>query len=485
MSRSGSRNSVLAVAALALLLLPLLALTPRRPKILPSHAVSSRLSPVAFVGVNVVPMDRDEILENQTVLVREGRITAIGPAETTRIPSRAYVVEAAGRYLCPGLSDMHVHLSNDDDLPLYVANGITTVRVMGGTKRILELRYDIRRGALLGPRIYTAGPMIDGPAPIWPQADVLTDPSRADELVREYKAAGYDFVKVYVGLSPTVYNAVRRAARKYGLRVVGHVPYATELETVLRSGQASIEHLDGYIEAVQKDDSPYQGKSDVATRLYAVDHVDDLKIREIAQATADAGVWNCPTLVVEQNWSTATEADARFQRPELQYMLAPTVEWWRKHAGTNLSGEQSEYYEKLFEVRKKLVRAMYVAGARLLAGSDSPNPLTVHGFSLHDELGYLKEAGLSNFDVLRTATVNAAEFLEGSRAKSGAIREGYRADLLLIDGNPLEDLAHLRKPGGVMLAGGWYTSAQLAQMLDDVKEQRQRYSNRRSPRRRR
>lgn len=303
----------------------------------PANVIDRKLTPVAFVGVEVVPMDTDRVLSNQTVIVRDGKIQCIGPAADVEVPADVARVLCRGRYLTPGLTDSHVHLHNENDLPLYVANGITAIRVMGGTRQTLSYRDDIRANRMLGPTIHTAGPMIDGPPPIWPQADVLTDPRDADDLVRSYRERGYEFVKVYVGLSARSYNAVIRAARKYGMRIVGHVPYEVPLATVLRSGQASVEHLDGYIEAIQRKNSPYRDKSDVDVRLFGVDHVDEQKLIEVAKATAKAEVWNCPTLVVEQNWSTAAEADRRLATAEMQYMMPSTLRWWRSHSGTNLS----------------------------------------------------------------------------------------------------------------------------------------------------
>jgi len=435
-----------------------------------------RLTPVAFIDVEIVPADRAGTLPRRTVVVRGDRIVDVGPSDVVRIPEEALRIRAPGRYLAPGLADMHVHVYDENDLPLYVANGVTTIRVMGGNSRILDLRERLARRELLGPSIFTASPMVDGDPAVWPDADVLVHPERAEELVRGYAREGYDFVKVYVGLSRAVYDAVVRAARERGLRVVGHVPYDVPLEHVLRSGQASIEHLDGYIEAIQRDDSPYAGRSDLATRLYAVDWIDEEKITNVVRETVTAGVWTCPTFVVEQNWSTALEASPQFDRPELRYMRTPTVMWWRTHSGTNLSPAQRDYVRRLFEVRKKIVRALHRAGGKILAGSDSPNPLVIHGFSIHDELEYLRDAGLSNQEVLRAATANAAAFLG---IASGRVIPGARADLLLLDHNPLEDLSHLRDPAGVLLRGAWYSRREMRAMLEGVREERDRRFERR------
>lgn len=445
----------------------------RIPFIAPENIEKKRLLPVAFIGVDVLTMADATILENQTVIVRDGKVRVIGPVTSVRVPSDVHHVHASGRVLMPALTDMHVHLHNEDDLPLYLANGVTRLRVMGGTRAILDLRDRIRDGDLLGPELRVAGPMIDGDRPVWSQAERLTDPRDADALVRSQREAGYEFVKVYVGLSSQSYTAVVRAARKYGLRVVGHVPYDVTLEDVLRSGQVTIEHLDGYIEAVQREGSPYKGKSDTDTRLYAVDHVDDEKIKVIAERTARANVWTCPTFVVEQNWTTAGDAAPKLDHPHMRHMMDATLRWWRKHGGTNLSASQHTYVRRLYDVRKKLVLAIHRAGGKILAGSDSPNPLLVHGFALHEELGYLRDAGLSNYEVLETATVNADEFLDG-RARGGTLHVGSTCDLLLVNGNPLDDLGVLRDPHGIFIEGRWYPRYKLRLMLEEVAYARSR-----------
>ncbi len=463
-------SRLLLVPALVIASVPVSA---RIPHIAPENIENQRILPVAFIGVDVITMADATLLENQTVIVRDGKIRLIGPAASVRVPSDVHHVQAKGKVLMPALTDMHVHIHNEDDLPLYLANGITRLRVMGGTRAILRMRDRIRAGELLGPELRVAGPMIDGERPVWAQAERLTDPKDADALVRAQREAGYEFVKVYVGLSSHAYVAVVRAARKYGLPVVGHVPYDVPLDRVLRSGQLSIEHLDGYVEAIQREGSPFAGKSDTDTRLFAIDHIDDEKLAAIAEQTARANVWTCPTFVVEQNWMTADEASPKLEHPRMRHMMDATLRWWRKHGGTNLSKSQHDYVRKLYDVRKRLVLAIHRAGGKILAGSDSPNPLLVHGFALHEELGYLRDAGLSNFDVLEAATVNADAFFDG-RARAGTLYVGSAVDLLLVDGNPLEDLDALREPQGLLIGGRWYPRYKLRLMLEEVAYARSR-----------
>lgn len=451
------------------------------PAIRPANAEKdgSSMRPLALVGVHVLTFDTSSgarLASNQTVLVRDGRIVRVGNSSDVRVPRDMFRVHAFGKYLIPGLADMHVHLTSEPDLALFIANGITTIRIMGGSDFTRRLAEQIDRGEILGPSIHSSGPLIDGSPPVWPQATVLTDPEEADALLAEHARQGYDFAKIYVELSAEVYEAVVRTARKHGLRPVGHVPYSVPLGRALTSGQESIEHLDGYLEALQADDSPWLGQSNASVRLFGADHVDDSKIASVAAATAVAGVWNCPTLVVEEHWMTSEAARAQFERPELRYMRRRTVEWWKKHDGTNLNDEQNASVRKLFEVRKKLVLALHRAGAGLLAGSDAPNPLVLHGFALHEELELLEAAGLDRGEVLRIATENAGKFLR-PETPQGRIEATHRADAVLLDRNPLDDLGHLRRPRGVLVNGAWYPSELVRQMLDSIESERKRREN--------
>src|SRR3990172_12229274 len=211
---------------------------------------------VAFVNVNVIPMDSERVLENQTVIVRDGVIELIGSSDQIEVPREALIVDGRGKYLMPGLVDMHVHIQFEDDMLLWVANGVTSVRNMwGNTGKMLQfgfpdqlaLRKQIEQGALFGPTIYTAGPVMEGSPAFHPLAEVFDTPEAARESVAWQKAQGYDFIKVYDHLSPEVYQAIIAAARENDIPVIGHVPFAVGLDGVFASGQLTIEHLTGYI----------------------------------------------------------------------------------------------------------------------------------------------------------------------------------------------------------------------------------------------
>ena len=241
------------------------------------------LPPFAFEDVDVVPMDTERVLEDQTVLVVDGRIAAIGPADTVDVPDGALRVRGRGRYLMPGLADMHVHCWTEEEHLLFLANGVTTVRNMWGAPHHLEWRRRAEAGELEGPTVYTTGPLIDGDPPHWPGSVVVTDPEAARAEVARQKAAGYEAVKVYSRLSRECYDAIVEAAREHGLRVDGHVPGAVGIERALEARQDSIEHLEGYF---LWDGAPPAGPYDGWVR-----------------ATLEAGTWNCVTLVVIERLS--------------------------------------------------------------------------------------------------------------------------------------------------------------------------------------
>lgn len=217
---------------------------------------------LAFVGVNVVPMSSETVLADQTVVVRGDRIVELGPAAMVAVPADATRIDGHGRWLMPGLADMHVHTWSPDDFPLFLANGVTTVRNMFGSELQLDWRRQIAAGELLGPTILRAGPIIDDDPPVWPGCTVLTDPALAEQVVLDQQAA---------------------ASKTHGIRLLGQVPNAVGLEGVIDSAQASIEHLDGFADAAQLPDSPFVGKPDFRSGLQGWKQIDDARVAEFAQ----------------------------------------------------------------------------------------------------------------------------------------------------------------------------------------------------------
>jgi imidazolonepropionase-like amidohydrolase len=365
---------------------------------------------------------------------------------------------------------MHVHQWSESDLLLFLANGVTTIRNMWGTSRQLVWRSKIVQGELLGPTIYTAGPLLDGKPPIWNGSRVIETAEEAEEEVVREKKEGYDFIKVYNGLSLDVYDTIMAAADKYGMQVAGHIPDAVGLHHALEAGQDSIEHLTGYLNAIEADDSPFKGKRDRKSRYAASDFMDEAKIPQVVSETLKAGTWNCVTLIVLQKFVSSEDARQILQRPEMKYASPMDLASWDPSQDFRMKTMTASDFEKIRKgdrIRQKLTKALHDAGAHILLGTDTPNPFVVQGFSIHEELRNLVQAGLTPYEAIKAGTSDAAGFLNATE-KFGTVEVGKRADLLLVDGNPLENVSNLENRIGVMVRGKWLTEVQLRNMLNDL-----------------
>lgn len=420
---------------------------------------------VAFLNVDLVPMDSERVLEGQTVIVRDGVIEMIGDSGQVQAPDDALVVDGQGKYLMPGLIDMHVHIQDENDLLLLVANGMTGVRNMwGNTNKMLKLgfpdqmvlRNEIVQGTLFGPTIYTAGPVMEGSPRFHPMAEVFDTPEAARQSVRWQASQGYDFIKVYDHLSPETYQAIIETASESNLPVVGHVPFAIGLDGVLRSRQATIEHMTGYIDP------------DAAEFLIPED-----QLHEYAVKTRNAGVWNCVTMSEYPKSKETPEGFERLQnQPGMNYVspstriFSPLLYLMASKAHTY---EGDDYPERIAELNRRMVAALHEAGAGILLGTDAAQAYHIPGFAIHEELAYLRDAGLSPYEVLETGTRNAALAM-GKTDEFGTIEIGKRADLILLEANPLESVSNVQKQAGVMVRGRWLATQQLQFMLDGLVE---------------
>jgi imidazolonepropionase-like amidohydrolase len=413
----------------------------------------------AFVGVTLLTLSGEP--RTETVLVRDGKISGVGK----KVPPEARVIEGQGRFLMPGLVDMHAHLVREEDLLVYLARGVTTVRNMWGAPVHLEWRKRIEKGELLGPTLYTAGPIVDGEDPVHEGSLIVRTPEDADRAVAHHKQMGYDFMKIYSGLSAPAAERLLAAAKSANLLVAGHVPRGMGLGRAVDAGLGSIEHLTGVVDALQADDSPVRDKQDRASRQKKIDHVDEKKLPQLVQKLQ--GTASCPTRTVMISWGPAAESEARLQRPEMRYVPACDRATWRPRPDDATDLDRSKRTVALYD---KLLRALHQAGGTILVGTDTVNPLVVPGFSLHEELQLLHNAGIGRRDVLRAATRGAAEWLRASD-QFGAIAVGQRADLLLLDANPLTDIANTQKIAGVMVRGRWLEKKDLEALLAKVAAQ--------------
>jgi len=416
----------------------------------------------AFVNVNVVPMSSETIVRQQTVIVDNGKILVIGDVDTTPIPDGAKVIDGTDRFLMPGLAEMHAHVPEagseaiDRYFNLYVASGVTTIRGMLGRQSHLALRADLENGVVFGPRLVTSGPSLNGRS--------VSGAAETREMIAQQHAAGYDFAKIHPGLTAEEFDALADQANALGFPFAGHVTVAAGLRRILEEGQATIDHLDGYFVALLPPDSPGLGGFGGFFDVFLADEVDAGRIAEIAQATAQAGVWNVPTeVLVEQLVDETPIADLR-NRPEMRYMPRETVAEWARAKEEQLADRNYDaaVAARGVELRRRLILELHRAGAGLLLGSDSPQIFNVPGFSLHRELDALVAAGLSPYEALYTGTAAVAEFL-GSNG--GVIAVGRDADLVLLDANPLNDIRNSRRIHGVMLRGSWYGARALEARL--------------------
>jgi imidazolonepropionase-like amidohydrolase len=411
------------------------------------------------------------------VIVRDGRIASITAASAARIPSDARRIDGAGKFLIPGLTDMHTHLYSDGDVPdaagpaelgVILANGVTTIRLMMGTPEQLALRSQVMSGAVVGPQMWLASPQFMNRAS--ENARVITSPTDARGAVHEMIAAGYDYIKVTFGITGAVYEALVDESKRAGIRIVGHVEPAVGVRRAIADGQ-QIEHLDAYFEAALADSASMrvsltQGGVYRNANWASIDFIDDAKLTELAQLTAKSGIWTGPTLTVFNESFGVPVSDAELKaRPDWDLVPRPMRPMFMTNrarlAAMPVSPEKRARYA---EIRNTLVKRISDAGGRIFTGSDSPDLLYAYGFTLHREMQSLVHAGLTPYQALVAATRNPAEWI-GSLSEFGTIETGKRADMVLLDANPLADISNTQRIAGVMVGGRWMEKAELAAMV--------------------
>lgn len=425
---------------------------------------------------------------NHTVVMTGSRITAIGKPGKVRIPAGAQVVDASGRFLIPGLWDMHVHTLVEGRpeyfFPLFIANGVTGLRDMGGSlpwERIQQIRREIADGKLLGPRFgAVAGRILDGPGG---RLDVSVTAATAGEgrqLVQSFKQQGADFIKVYNLLPRDVYLAIVDEAKKQGLPVAGHPPFSMTAAEVSDLGQKSIEHTADLFTSCSRDEAALRqelreraqagGDSNAArvpVEMKAVAGYDERKAADLFARFVRNGTWLCPTLAVRRPTTSASlgqiDSDVR-----LKYIPPSIRESWRNAFTQRIapSGDVAQR-ERRFQKTLEIVGAMQRAGVGILAGTDLPNPYVFPGFSLHDELALLVQAGLTPIQALQAATIHPAEFL-GLSTSLGTVERGKIADLVLLEADPLEDITNTQRIRAVVVNGRYLPKETLQKMLAEA-----------------
>jgi len=421
---------------------------------------------LAIENATVIPMDGPNTLADHTVVIENGVITAVGPSERVIVPAGATRIDGRGKYLMPGLVNMHAHVVDAVDLPLWIANGVTTIRDLDGRDWTLELRDRIARRELIGPHLIVSSRILYGSEPQW-RDTTLTASENAATIVSEIAAAGYDQIKVYFQLSAEQYYGLIDAAAEHGLDVVGHVPWSVGLSGVLASGQTTIEHLTGYDDALEGDTSPVVGQRSQWNEIVRYQHARLDRLPALAKVTQRSGVWNVPTLIVHAKLLPPDEKTISRERGFAPYLRPEVLDDWAERRRRERSADELDAIRTALDVRRRIVAALHVAGAGILAGTDG-SVGSPPGFAVHEELELLVEAGLEPIDALRAATANAAAALRDDTF--GRVAVGQRADLLLLTGDPTADIANTRSIVGVIAAGAWYDAQDLAALRASLAE---------------
>ena len=367
----------------------------------------------AFVGVNVLPMDKDAVLADQTVVVSDGKIVSVAPAAKAQVPAGAVKVDGKGKFLMPGLGELHAHIPGgkapDADVErtlfLYVANGVTTIRGMLGDPRHLTYRERVAKGEVIGPMIYTSGPSFSG--------NTVKSPAAAVEMVVAQKQAGYDLLKIHPGVPRDAFDAMAAKADELKIPFAGHVPEAVGLMRALEAKYRSIDHLDGYVEALVPNPA---GSQTFGVNLVA--QVDESKIPALVKATVAAGTWQVPTEILLVSWLNDDSPESMAKWPEMEYVAPETLaKWVAQKQGFTTKFPQADR-QKLLALRRKLIKALHDGGVPFALGSDAPQTWNVPGFSAHRELGAIVAAGLTPYQALRTGTANVGTYF-GTAATTG------------------------------------------------------------------
>ncbi|MEM7054433.1 MAG: amidohydrolase family protein [Pseudomonadota bacterium] len=413
-----------------------------------------------FENVRLVDIDSATVGSPQRLMVAGGAIV------DSLDESGARVVDAEGLFLIPGLAEMHAHVPNtqnveqvQDVLNLFLAHGVTTIRGMLGEPGHLTLRAELASGQRTGPRLITSGPSLNG--------NSVSSVEQAVRLVRNQSEAGYDFLKLHPGLWPETFDTLTRTADGLGMDYAGHVSLAVGLDRALASNQATIDHLDGYAQALVPPDHPAANQQPGFFGMAIAHALDSARIEAVAERTHVAGAWNVPTQTLIENIAV-NNVDELMERPAMRWVPDGLRQQWSGQITQLRAQHSADDLGRFVDMRRKLIAALHEADAGLLLGADAPQIMNVPGDSTHHELALLVASGLAPAEALATGTTKVAHFLD--QPAHACLAPGCVADLVLLQANPLENIDHTRAIAGVMRAGRWFDRAALDAMLADIEQ---------------
>lgn len=423
-----------------------------------------------ITNVNIVDVREGTILPDQYVVIDSGKIISI----TEKLEDwfqKASTIDGTGKYITPGLAEMHAHIPSPNEgedwikdvLFLYLANGVTTIRGMLGHPRHLELREEARKNTILSPRIYTSSTSFNG--------NSVPTAEAGRQKVIESKEAGYDFLKFHPGIKLDVHDEIVRTANEVGIPYAGHVSRGVGIRHALESNYATVDHVDGFLEGLVPESEGVDPNENGFFGYNFTDLTEPSLIGDLVRMSKEHKVWVVPTQALFERWFSANPTKELAAEPEMKYVPASTIESWinRKNQITDGTQFNAERWNRFNDIRRKLIFKLQQDGQGLLLGSDAPQVFNVPGFSIHHELQYMLEAGLTPLEALQTGTLHPATFF-GEEGSFGEIIQGASADFIMTDKNPLKDLAHLSHPEGVMVRGYWLSKDEIGQKLADLAE---------------
>lgn len=420
---------------------------------------ASNSSLTVFTNVNVIPMDTRQVLVDQTVIIDGDRIVDVVPSNEITVPSGAMVIDGTDKYLMPGLAEMHGHVPPTNPGPnapeyfnkkyvehtlfLYVSAGITTVRGMLGYEDQLSLKDSVNSGAYIGPNLYLAGPSFNG--------NSISSAQEARERAITQHEEGWDLLKIHPGLTLEEYDAMVEAANEVGITFGGHVPEDVGVIHAIESGQVTIDHVDGYVRYLSQFE----------------DDEREEKLAEIIQLTKEHNVWIVPTMALWETIIGAADYEDMKTYDELKYIPQAVKQNYFTFAENPQTGYAIGDPTEQAQFRTRILEEMNNAGVKILMGTDAPQLFSVPGFSIHRELPHMQAAGMSNYEILQSGSKYVGDYFS-DKDEFGTIRAGQRADLILLNNDPLEDLSAIQDHLGVMVQGRWYSREMIDIKLSEI-----------------